>query len=327
MLLPDALPDTRDTAGRLTASAVFPAGWPGHVARRVALAGGTEHVRVVRCTPAAPVPSRAPVLCLHGWGASAYAYHRILAPLARTGADAHAADLRGHGWSDKPLDVACYTPNAFAEWTVRLLDALAVDRAVLVGHSLGGAVALHTARRAPDRVAALVLLAPVGLGMVARIGQLRRVTPDGVARWLPRLAAARVVSAIALHSAYGRLGRPTHRDVDEYWAPSADPNFARAARLVVHADAWASFTPDVLADVSHPVEVVVGDRDNLLPIAPVARLVGAFPRAALDVVPEAGHVLAEEVPDRVLAAIGRAIGRATDVAGADTPNRLPSARV
>ena len=221
--------DTRDAAGRLTSTAVFPAGWPDHSASHVAVGAG-ERVRVVHVAPAiqrdgpaggaAATPA---VVCLHGWGASAYAYRRVLAPLAAAGVDVFAPDLRGHGWSDKPLDRTAYSPDAFATWTLALLDSLGVERAVLVGHSLGGAIALHTARRAPDRVNALVLLAPLGLGTVARIGQLRWLTPDGIDAWLPRLAAPRVVTAVALRTAYGRLGRPTDRDVDEYWAPTADP--------------------------------------------------------------------------------------------------------
>ena len=286
--------------------------------RHVAIGGG-EFARVVSCDPRDPRDpgnprfegdtSRAPgpaVVCIHGWGASAYGYRYVLGPLAAAGVVAHAPDLRGHGWSDKPLDRSRYGPDAFVDWTLSVLDALGLDRVVLVGHSLGGAIALHTARRARDRVAALVLLAPLGLGTVVRIDQFRLLTPDRADAWLPRLAAPRFVTGLALRTAYGRIGRPTARDVDEYWAPTADPAFARAVRLVMHADPWAAFTPEVLADVPQPTEVVAGTRDNLLRIEPVRRLTQAFPRGALDVVLDAGHVLADEVPNRVLAAITRA---------------------
>ena len=307
---PDTLPDIRDAARRLTAAAVFPAGWPQHTARRIAI-GGDEYVRVVSSLPtrarAHGAGAHAPsVVCIHGWGASAYGYRRVLGPLAAAGIPAHAPDLRGHGWSDKPLDRTRYSPNAFASWTLRVLDALGIERVVLVGHSLGGAIALHAARLAPERVDALVLLAPLGLGTVVRIEQFRRLTPDRLDAWLPRLAAPRFVTALALRTSYGRIGQPTPRDVDEYWAPTADPAFARAVRLVMHADPWVAFTDDVLAGVPQPVEVVAGTRDNLLRVASVRALTGAFPRGSLDVVVDAGHVLADEVPDRVLAAIGRA---------------------
>ncbi len=306
---PAPAPDTRDAAGRLVASAVFPASWPGHDARRVAIGAG-EHVRVVRRAVAGDAAAHdrrpPPTVCLHGWGASAYAYRHILGPLAASGVEAHAPDLRGHGWSDKPLAPAAYTPDALAGWTLRLLDALALDRVLLVGHSLGGAIALHTTRQAPDRVAALVLLAPLGLDTVERIEQIRRLTPSAIDAWLPRVAGVRALTALALHTAYGRIGRPTARDVDEYWAPTADPAFARAARLILHADPWAAFAPDALAGIPQPTEVVAGARDNLLRADALRRLTGALPRGAFDLVPDAGHVLAEEVPGRVLAAVARA---------------------
>ncbi|GJG87235.1 hypothetical protein tb265_24160 [Gemmatimonadetes bacterium T265] len=303
---PAAHPETRDAAGRLAADAVFPAGWPGHDARLVAVGAG-EHARVVRCAASGGSYRSAPaVVCLHGWGACAYGYRHVLGPIATAGTDAYAPDLRGHGWSAKPLDRAAYAPDALATWTLGLVDALALDRVVLVGHSLGGAIALHTARLAPDRVAALVLLAPLGLDTVERLEQIRRLTPDVIDAWLPIVASVRTVTALALRTAYGRLGSPTPRDVDEYWAPTADPRFARAARLIFHADPWTAFAPDVLAGIPQPVEVVAGARDNLLRVDSLRRLTGAFPRGALDVVPDAGHVLADEVPDRVVAAVARA---------------------
>ena len=296
-------PRTRDAGGRLADSAVFPAGWPGLQVRHLAVAPD-EQARVVSNTPRPPALGPA-VLCLHGWGASAYGYRHVLGPLADERVPAHAADLRGHGWSGRPLDRARYTPDALARWTLGLLDALALDRAVLVGHSLGGAVALHTARVAPDRVAALVLLAPLGLHAVDRIDQLRAVTPDLVETLVVQAAGFRAVTALALHTAYGRIGRPTARDVDEYWAPTADPHFARAIRLVFRADRWDPLPPEALAGIDVPVEVVVGTHDNLIRAADL-RATERLRRAAVDVVPGAGHVLADEVPDRVLAAILRA---------------------
>ncbi len=264
-------------------------------------------VHAAPSSPAAPGsrPDTPAVVCLHGWGASAYGYRHVLRPTAAAGADAYAPDLRGHGWSAKPLDVAAYTPRALASWTLDFLDALALERVVLVGHSLGGAIALHTALEGRDRVAALVLLAPLGLYPMDRLEQLRRITPERLDRWLPRIANVRALTALALRSAYGRLGHPTPRDVDEYWAPTADPAFAQAARLIFHADPWAALTPAQLGAIACPVEVVVGSRDNLIRSADLARTT-MLPRASLDRVPDAGHVLADEVPARVLAAIARA---------------------
>lgn len=68
-----------------------------------------------------------------------------------------AFDLRGHGASDAPADPACYSEAIFSADVIRLLDALAIERAHLVGLSMGGGVALDAALKAPERVASVVL--------------------------------------------------------------------------------------------------------------------------------------------------------------------------
>jgi putative sterol carrier protein len=98
-----------------------------------------------------------PVVMLHGLGATnasllptiwdLAADHRVLAP-----------DLPGHGASSAPL--ARYDAAFFASWLAAYLDEVGVDRAVLLGNSLGGRVALEVAMLEPDRVRGLVLLAP-----------------------------------------------------------------------------------------------------------------------------------------------------------------------
>ena len=318
--------------GRLPADAVFPAGRPGHLVRWLDLPGG-ERVRAVVCEPASRAdpsradpsradpsradPSRADpsgadpsgagpavhaVVCVHGWGCSAYTYHPVLRRIADTGVLAVAPDLRGHGWSSKPLDVAAYTPAALAGWLLQALDALGVERAVVVGHSLGGHVALEAAIEAPARVAGLVLVGSLGFAEVARLRALRLVTPGLLSPVLPYLAT-RAAVRVGLATSYGSGRGPTERDIDEYWAPTADPNLARAARLVAHASTWGPGTPERLARVTCPTHVMLGDEDNLIGVQAVRPLAAALPRGTFEVLPGVGHVVIDEVPDRVLAAV------------------------
>lgn len=270
--------------------------------RPVVLPDG-ERVRVVHCPPPADASGDVPaVVCVHGWGCSAFSFNRVLRPIADAGCSAYAPDLRGHGWSDKPLAAAAYTPDALGAWLGQVLDALGLERAVLVGHSMGGAVVLRTALQLPARVAGLVLLAPVGFGVVPRIGLLRTLTPGVLEPLLPRLAL-RAVVGLGLRTGYGAIGAPSADDVDEYWAPTADPAFARAVRLVAHAFDWAPSDPRALARVACPVHVVLGARDNLISSPNVRAHVGRLAGVRIDEVPRAGHVLPEEVPDVVVRAV------------------------
>lgn len=104
-----------------------------------------------------------PLLLVHGWVGD----HTYLAPqFARFQADHRvvAVDLRGHGASDRPQPAQPYTIAGFADDLAWLCDALALTAPVVVGHSLGGVVALDLAARYPHLPAAIVLLdAPVVL--------------------------------------------------------------------------------------------------------------------------------------------------------------------
>lgn len=318
------MPATATLPGRLSLDDVFPAHRPGHTVRWLDLPNG-ERVRAVICDPPPGDPATAaadappPVVCVHGWGCSAYSFQRVLRPIADLGTRAVAVDLRGHGWSSKPLDVRAYTPEALAAWLLAVLDALGIPRAVVVGHSLGGSVVIEAALAAPARVAALVLIAPLGLSTVSRLRVLRQATPAVLAPLLPRLATLAAVR-VGLAASYGPGHGPTARDVDEYWAPTADPHLALATRLVAHASDWAPASAARLQRVACPVHVLLGDHDNLIPVAAVRPLAAAFPHGTLDVLAGVGHVPADEVPERVVAAVATSLAEARRAVLAGAPS-------
>jgi pimeloyl-ACP methyl ester carboxylesterase len=97
-----------------------------------------------------------PMVLLHGLTASGANWAPV-APVLASRYRVHAPDLRGHGTSDWPGE---YSFDALVADVVGFLDALALPRVVLVGHSMGGVVAHLLASRYPDRVAALVLEDP-----------------------------------------------------------------------------------------------------------------------------------------------------------------------
>src|SRR6478735_5220749 len=106
------------------------------------------------------------LLLLHGIGDSSEAWVPLMPALAER-YTVLAPDLLGHGHSDKPR--ADYSAAAYANGMRDLLDVLGVERATIVGHSLGGGVASQIVYQFPQRCQRLVLVAPGGLG--------REVTP------------------------------------------------------------------------------------------------------------------------------------------------------
>lgn len=267
------------------------------VARARELVLGGEGVRVVEAGDAGGDP----VLLLHGWGASAYNFRWLLPLLAGEGFHAIAPDLRGHGWSAKPLAPDAYRADAMVEWVRALLDALGVGRALVVGQSLGGAIALDSARALPDRVRAAVLLAPIGFAPIGRVTLARAF---GVARW-PAPRTPRWLVSWILDRIYGDRRRWSERDVDEYWLPlRARETRAAMLQLVAEFD----FTPRVPGPVPRLV-IRFGERDRLIPWAAAANRARDWPGADVSVIPGAAHVPAEEAPEEVAAAIARAAGR------------------
>src|SRR5437667_6260820 len=168
----------------------------------------------------------APVVFLHGLGASMYAWRNNLGAVAAAGFRVIAFDNRGFGLSDKPP--APYDNAAYARLAIAFMDSLGLPDAVLVGHSMGGAIAAEVAIAYPRRVRGLGLAGSAGLG--TREPLLFRVV-----RW-PVLGPAvlafrgRGLTARLLKSTYFDPRKVTEADVDQYYAPVALPDYARAFR-------------------------------------------------------------------------------------------------
>jgi 2-succinyl-6-hydroxy-2,4-cyclohexadiene-1-carboxylate synthase len=97
-----------------------------------------------------------PLLLLHGFTGCAHAWDGVRSEL-RQHAQLIVPDLVGHGQSPSPADVAAYTLDACARDLVELLDSLDIERAHVLGYSMGGRLALHLAVSAPERIQSLLL--------------------------------------------------------------------------------------------------------------------------------------------------------------------------
>jgi len=236
----------------------------------------------------------APVVFLHGLGASMYAWRRNLAAVAAAGFRVIAFDNRGFGLSDKPA--APYDNAAYARLAIALMDSLRLTDAVLVGHSMGGAIAAQVAIEYPARVRGLVLVGSAGLG--AREPLLFRV-----ARW-PVLGPAalalrgRGFTARLLRSTYFDPGKVTEADVDQYYAPVAQTEYGRALRGVLQQFRFTALEGR-LDRIVAPTLVLWGEEDRWVPMGLGRALAAGITRSAFVSVPHAGHSVQEEAPDEV----------------------------
>lgn len=267
------------------------------------LSTGSVRVRVIECGD--PTSERV-VFCVHGWACSVYSYRRLMPLLAGMGVRAVALDLPGHGLSAKPGEAHYYTLDAQVECVLATMSAAGIARAVLVGHSMGGPICARAAVLAPERVAALALLAPAGFGTEWGLRLLRAATPRLVAPALPRLLHRWMV-ALVLRNVYGTIYRPTERDIDEYWAPSQFDGFVRAVWDLLHCFQWSAGADRGFADISIPAAILDGRRDKLVVRRWVRRYAEVLRNASLTIIDDCGHVVPEEAPELVAGAIGALI--------------------
>jgi 4,5:9,10-diseco-3-hydroxy-5,9,17-trioxoandrosta-1(10),2-diene-4-oate hydrolase len=288
----------------LSPGEMFPAGEPAYRVSFPRLRSGIKIRVVERGDPASP-----PVVLVHGWGCSAYTFHRNMPALVEAGFRAIAVDLKGHGLSDKPLASEEYTIESLAEHLRDILDALELECPALAGHSLGGSLIYHFASRYPERARCLGLLSPVGLKGVPLMGLYRFLTP-AVLTPILRQVKPRVVVKLALMRVYGKRGRFTERDVEEYLAPSQFPEFALAMRALLHNYDWKAAVHRQLFPVNLPAVALWGSRDHMMPADGMGIFVRLIPQIVLRAIPEAGHIITEETPDEVNEALIALLRRA-----------------
>ena len=256
------------------------------------------------------------IVLLHGFGASTFSWREVVEPLGERGT-VIAFDRPGFGLTERVLREVWrtdewpggspYTPEAQADLTIALLDALGIEEAVLVGHSAGGTVAILGALRHPTRVQAVVLEdaaiftgggAPPAVLPILRSPQMRRLGPLLVRRFAEGAFDRLLVAA------WHDPSRITDEIRAGYRAPLKVTDWDRALWELVIARGDGAVS-DRVADVRVPTLVVTGEDDRVVPPADSTRLTEEIADAELVNVPDAGHIPHEEAPKAFLNAMYR----------------------
>ncbi|HRQ41725.1 MAG TPA: alpha/beta hydrolase [Chloroflexota bacterium] len=246
-------------------------------------------------------------LLLHGFASNTYTWHKVVEALAQQGT-VIVYDRIGFGLSARPLTWTGdnpYTPEAQVAQAIGLLDALAVDQAILVGNSAGGTVATAVALAHPNRVMALVLAdaaiysgggAPPFIKPLLRTPQMRRLGPLITRAFLGRGGGS------LLDLAWHDPTLVTPEDIAAYEKPLRVENWDKALWEFTLASE-ASDLPGRLSELTLPVLVITGDDDRIVPTAESVRLADELPQAELVIIPNTGHVPQEESPEQFLDAV------------------------
>jgi pimeloyl-ACP methyl ester carboxylesterase len=244
------------------------------------------------------------VLCLHGLGGTKASFLPTLAALA----EHHrviALDLPGFGDSSKPIRAA-YDAPFFAEWVRELMDTLAIERAHLVGNSMGGRIGIELALSEPERVDRLVLLSPAlawlrDRGWATVLGL--PLPKLGLLQPVPRRLTEALVRRIVPGGSAGWTAAGVDEFLRAYMTPRGRHAFYESARRIYldepHGEAgfWTR-----LAELSPETMFVWGRHDTLVPISFMRHVKQVLPTAR-HVELDCGHVPQLEAPAKTHAAM------------------------
>jgi pimeloyl-ACP methyl ester carboxylesterase len=259
---------------------------------------------------------RPTIVLVHGIAGDSSEWAPVLDRLAQD-YDVIAPDLAGHGESARLR--GDHSIGAFATWLRDVLEALEVERATFVGHSLGGGVVMQFAYQFPDYVERMVLVSSGGLGR--EVSALIRAASLPGAEWVLGGVgvAARGVSSVLSRVGVGQkseYGELAHRmagltDADRRAA------FVRAVRAIASVGGQRVSATDRLylaADV--PTLIVWGARDRIIPVHHAHATHEAVPDSELVVFDDAGHFPHADDPQRFTSVIEKFV-RSTEPASYD----------
>jgi pimeloyl-ACP methyl ester carboxylesterase len=233
------------------------------------------------------------ILLIHGMAGSSATWRSVIDPLAKD-ATVIAPDLLGHGYSDKPRHD--YSLGAYASSLRDLLVALEIERATIVGQSLGGGVAMQLAYQHPERCERLVLVASGGLGRDVSL-ILRALALPGAEVVMPVLFPSFVRDAgNAVSRRLARIGiRAPH--IEEEWRsyvslvhPDNRAAFLRTLRAVIDFGGQTVSAHDRLYLASEmPTLIMWGARDRIIPVSHAQAAHEALPGSRLEIFERCGH--------------------------------------
>ena len=285
--------------------------WAAAPGARIIAADGVQSVVAEAGSPDDPA-----LLLIHGFGGSTFGYRDTMGPLAARGWHVIAIDLPGFGLAEKSWG-RDYSHEAQARFALSVLDQLHVERAVLLGHSMGGNVISWMLALAPERVAGLAFVdaavaqpgggtgsSASGAAAALELPPLRRLARIAVRTAFTQTAFAELLaSAFAVKSTVQRYGL-----VDGY-AASTHLRDWDLALLGIIRDSSRNTLPDSIAHLraaagDPPTLILWGGDDSWVPLARGEVLHAELPDAAWVVLTGVGHVPFEEDGRGFDAAVG-----------------------
>jgi pimeloyl-ACP methyl ester carboxylesterase len=235
------------------------------------------------------------VLLLHGLGGTKSSFFDTAAALSRR-YRVHALDFPGFGGSSKP-PLAPYDAAFFARTVVGAMDAMGIDRAHIVGNSMGGFAALHFGMACSPRALSLVV---AGCGYGARPDQYKEFQAQAreLAQTMLDKGMAHVAATYGHNASRLQLREKDPRGFDEFIRNFSEHSAQGSANTMLGYQARRPSLYDLVADMARiaaPVLIVAGDEDDAV-LEPSLLMKRSIPTAGLVVLPKSGHMTNLENP-------------------------------
>jgi pimeloyl-ACP methyl ester carboxylesterase len=243
------------------------------------------------------------LILIHGITGSSQTWREVMPRLAED-FTVIAPDLLGHGESAKPR--GDYSLGAYASGIRDLVGLLGYDRGTVVGHSLGGGIALQFAYQFPERVERMVLVDAGGLGRDVSL-LLRSASLPGAELVLPLISSKPLLDAgAAVSRLFGKLGLRAGPDLAEMATGFASLGDAEARRAFLHTvravidlgGQRISANDRLYLAAALPTLIVWGSRDNIMPVEHGRAAHKAIPGSRLEIFEGAAHFPHLSDPDR-----------------------------
>ena len=231
---------------------------------------------------------------IHGFGGHTYTFRYLIPELARDHRVV-AVDLKGFGYSARPKK-SNYSLSEQARLVTRLMDALGIDRTSVVGHSMGGEVAMRMAATWPERVEKVVLAASVSGDRIPMLPVTPLIKPF---LWL----FARIFGRRIFRRQFYDPRKATREALEAYRRPLRIKGTGDAVYQLLR-DGQREKSVDH-SRIKQPVLILWASHERILPRWVLSRLRKHFPHAEVVTIDRAGHLLLEEQPKASNAAIRR----------------------
>ena len=240
-------------------------------------------------------------LLIHGLGDEADSWRKVFEPLSGFGRVV-VPDLPGFGRSDHPR--RAYTLNFYADTMAALLQSLKIPKAVLVGNSMGAAVALRLTLRQPDWVERLVLVdGPPVRGKLSK-AQMMFALPGQGEKLYKGFRASQDAAYDSLRPYYGDLDSLTEADRaflrervwDRVWSDDQCRAYLSTFRWMLWEGLQGHPRPGNLGSIQQPIHLIWADNDKAIPLGAAQLLQSWMPKSQLSIIPNCGHLPQQEKP-------------------------------